>query len=232
MPTGAALTGCSVCAWPACCKAPSSAMTTAKSCLRRVAARLRGYSAASARFIGSGPVEDEPFYIRADLGQRVGGDFCIQPPCAGACRGRAPPRPKSSFVASLYASRDSLATLAALHGKLWQGSPLAWLLAAGSGILFDGLRLRALCSARLRHLLFIVGRNTLILLERAGGRLPRVALYRRYAAAGAARRRLEIMRENGLLALEGGRYRLTPKAAALARFFAAVKRLWNLQPGG
>jgi len=124
-----------------------------------------------------------------------------------------------------------LTTLAALHGKLWQGSSLAWLLAAGSGIL-----LMACAFVLYVPLVFVISSSlsvdTLILLERAGGRLPRVALYRRFAAAEAARRRLEIMRKSGLLTLEGGRYRLTPKAAALAQFFAEMKRLWNLQPGG
>ncbi len=123
------------------------------------------------------------------------------------------------------------ATVAALHQSWWQGEGWAWLLAEGSGVLF------MLCAFVLYvPFVYVIASslsvNTLLVLERAGGRLPRAELYRRFVAESAVRRRLDIMRRNGLLAAEDGRYRLTPKAAMLARSFAAVKRFWKLWPGG
>ncbi|OAN49279.1 hypothetical protein A6A04_03955 [Paramagnetospirillum marisnigri] len=75
--------------------------------------------------------------------------------------------------------------------------------------------------------------ETILMLDEAGGTLPRQALYDRFVSAEAVRARLEIMRGNGLFTLgEDGRYLATEKAFPPTRFFLAVKRMWNLGSGG
>lgn len=74
--------------------------------------------------------------------------------------------------------------------------------------------------------------DSVLLLQKNGGFMQRAALYDRFASRDAALRRFEIMRANGMVTGEDGRYRLTAKAARMARFFVCVKRLWKLWPGG
>jgi hypothetical protein len=74
--------------------------------------------------------------------------------------------------------------------------------------------------------------DTLLLMQRNGGAMSRAALYDRFASTEAAGRRFEIMRGNGMVSAQDGHYRLTAKAARTAHFFAGVKHLWKLWPGG
>lgn len=119
-----------------------------------------------------------------------------------------------------------------LRGLLWQGPPLAFVVAAGGAVFL------MLCAFVLYiPFIFVVSSSlsidTLLMLQRAGGELPRAALYEHLTSPDAVRRRLEIMRGNGLVApTSGGSYVLTRKAGPPARFFTAVKRFWKLWPGG
>ena len=76
-----------------------------------------------------------------------------------ACARARPATAESSLVASLYASRDFLQLLPPFTANCGKDRPWPGSSPRGERHFVDGLRLRALCSARLRHLLFIVGRH-------------------------------------------------------------------------
>ena len=74
--------------------------------------------------------------------------------------------------------------------------------------------------------------DTLVILDRFGGTSQRDALYRLFVSPEAVHRRLEMMRMNGLVVSNNGRYVLATKAIYTASFFTKMKHLWKLWPGG
>jgi hypothetical protein len=75
--------------------------------------------------------------------------------------------------------------------------------------------------------------QTLICLdEAAGGSLRISALQQRFASAAIVAGRLKTMVDSGYLTEEAGRYRVTSKGHGIAHFFAYLKEIWKLGPGG
>lgn len=75
--------------------------------------------------------------------------------------------------------------------------------------------------------------ETLLLLDQCeNGRLPEVRLSEIFAAPDFLYERLNSMVESSYLIVSGSRYRLTPRARALAAGFRWLKSSWRLGPGG
>lgn len=125
-----------------------------------------------------------------------------------------------------------MATVAISHGTMSAaGSPLP-------GLAAEAIALFLMCCAFVLYMPFVftittsLSIETLLLLDRSGGRMSSADLCRRFVSQDAARQRLETMRENQLVILENTRYKLTRKGVLVAEFFACMKRLWKLWPGG
>jgi hypothetical protein len=73
---------------------------------------------------------------------------------------------------------------------------------------------------------------TLILLLKSGGQLNETELYERFAGRDLAAGRLSALHDSGYIELAGGRYGATPRGRGVARFFAGIKALLRLGPGG
>jgi len=125
----------------------------------------------------------------------------------------------------------SVATIALAHGVLWYGPSASWLVAEGASIFL-------MCCAFVLYMPFVfviatsLSVDTMLILHRAGRSISRAELYASFVSIEPVRHRLDVMCGNGLLALHDGRYGLTRKGVRLARFFTAMKRMWNLWPGG
>jgi hypothetical protein len=75
--------------------------------------------------------------------------------------------------------------------------------------------------------------QTLICLREARDRaLSTDALRQRFASNEIVAGRLSLMVANGYLAEHRGKYRVTSKGRRIARFFARLKAIWMLGPGG
>ncbi len=73
---------------------------------------------------------------------------------------------------------------------------------------------------------------TLILLLKNRGRLRKDQLYERFASRDLAAGRLSALHGGGYIKLAGDHYVATPRGRSVARFFATVKALLLLGPGG
>lgn len=120
------------------------------------------------------------------------------------------------------------------------------ILAADFGVLsIDQVVLRVIYGTLVMGCLFIVympfyytistslSVQTLICLEETQGRVLSVdELRQRFASTTIVAGRLNVMVANGYLTERAGKYSVTPKGRAIARFFGYLKEVWRLGPGG
>lgn len=74
--------------------------------------------------------------------------------------------------------------------------------------------------------------QTMVLLERRGGMVSEAELYTHFAGPSLFETRATALLGSGFVAVSPGGYSLTSRGLAIARTFAAMKRLWGLGPGG
>ena len=130
-----------------------------------------------------------------------------------------------------FSTTGCIVTIVCLKESLWDAPALGWIVAIGAAVLL-------MCCAFVLYmpLVFTISNSitgdTLVWLDRRDGAAPRDQLYSVFVSTAALQHRLKNMNENTLVSLQGCRYKLTKKGILVARFFRAMKELWQLGPGG